>query len=110
MATNPATEAKLLAGSIILVPFLMTGIKMMRMDGREMHEVHMDIRYKATFWEKGNRFNKQLQETLWASVVDARKQELAAEELRAGAPLGAAAAREEAGAPLSVAQPKKSWW
>ncbi len=71
-------DGRYLWGSLVFIPMVMAITKMYRMDARDRHEVHMDVRYKAVFWEKGNSFIGALNEKVLASVaaeLDLRQQQ-----------------------------------
>lgn len=68
----PTIDARYLFGGLLGIPALMGITKMYRIDARDRHEVYMDIKYRATFWEKANRFTDTLNEAIWQSVAGER--------------------------------------
>ncbi len=68
-------DARYLVGGIIFVPLIMMGTKVLRIDGRNRHEVQMEMRYRASFWERANEFTSRMNNSLMDSVLRELKAE-----------------------------------
>lgn len=63
--------------SLVFVPAILVLTKVMRMNAKDEHEVHMDLRYKAVFWDRGNEFAQSMARQLLDELVVARRGEIA---------------------------------
>lgn len=67
-------DRNVLATFCILIPAIMIMTKMKRMDHREEHEFHIEMRRRADFWERANRFSLHLQDAVLESVMEDARQ------------------------------------
>jgi hypothetical protein len=63
-------DARYMFGGFIFIPIVLFATKVVRMDSRDRHEVQMDLRYRATFWEKANGFIREMNSKILVSVED----------------------------------------
>lgn len=84
-------DKHILATMVLFIPSMMIFTKIQRMDHREQHDFHMEMRRRADFWDRGNAFAMTLRDAVLASVVEGRSQ-AALLEAGAAAALPAAAA------------------
>ena len=82
--------------------------KTQRMNARDKHEVHMDLRYKAVFWEKGTLFSKHIQETLFKRMEAERDVEM--EAVMRGERAREASSTGAAGSGAAAVETKKKTW
>lgn len=61
-------DGRYVIGGVIVLPLVMFFSKLTRMDARDRHEVHMDLRYRASFWEKANQLTESINESIRVSV------------------------------------------
>lgn len=62
-------SGKHLAGVFVGAPLLMFSTKIARMDARDEHELMLDVRYKAIFWERATEFSRDLSARVMDSVL-----------------------------------------
>ncbi len=58
--------------AVVLIPTLLMLNKAMRIDSREQHDFHMELRRRADFWEKGNAFSRDLRDHVHTAVMTDR--------------------------------------
>ena len=58
--------------AVVGIPSLMMFMKTLRMDAREEHDLHMELRRRADFWEKGNAFARTLRDTVHIQMLEGR--------------------------------------
>lgn len=71
--------AKNLMGIFVACPLIMIGTKSLRVTNRDEAEAVFDLRYRATFWQRGTDFTNMLNAKIMDSVVEDRPQQMAAE-------------------------------
>jgi hypothetical protein len=91
-------NATVLFGVLFAIPAIMMTTKMTRMDARDRHEVHMGLRWHASFWEKSNDFIAAMNNKITSELIEAHNEDIRRLQ-HAAVPTNAEAAPK-----------KKGWW
>jgi hypothetical protein len=65
-------ERHLLLTVCVLVPAVMMLTKSLRMDGRDEHDHHLEMRRRADFHERGNNFARDLRDYVHTTLLEGR--------------------------------------